>query len=283
MGIFGFLFGLGCLVLIAWAIALLGDLLFGRKHRQQNRPQEQPLPKPTQFRERFGSSQPPIATPPTPTAPRRRIVAPQEQPSPKPTQFRERFGSSQPPTPTAPHRRVVTLRQPPVSSRVRQTSNRHQQYIQLADSVLKRLRDAFGGSRSEHRITVIQLPEALAILRKMNPYAFEELLLTCCHERGWKIERNFKYSNDGGLDGRVTIAGKLYLIQAKRYRGYINPKHIHDFHRVIRGEEAVGGFFIHTGRTSELSKELLREYGISLLSGQRLVDFVLGKKLKVLG
>ncbi|WP_199192296.1 restriction endonuclease [Chlorogloea sp. CCALA 695] len=64
----------------------------------------------------------------------------------------------------------------------------------------------------------------IAILRKMNPYAFEELLLTCCQNQGWKIERNFKYSNDGGLDGRVTIAGRLYLIQAKRYRGYINPR-----------------------------------------------------------
>lgn len=133
------------------------------------------------------------------------------------------------------------------------------------------------------RITVVQLLEAIATLRKMNPYAFEELLLTCCHERGWEIERNFKYSNDGGLDGRVTIAGKLYLIQAKRYRGYIKTKHIHDFHRVIQGKKAEGGFFIHTGRTSELSKELLGEYGISLLSGQRLVNFVLGQRLKVLG
>lgn len=117
----------------------------------------------------------------------------------------------------------------------------------------------------------------------MNPYAFEELLLTCCHERSWEIERNFRYSNDGGLDGRVTIGGKLYLIQAKRYRGYISPKHIRDFYKVIQGEEAHGGFFVHTGRTSELSKELLREYGISLLSGQRLVNFVLGQQLEVLG
>ena len=102
----------------------------------------------------------------------------------------------------------------------------------------------------------------------MNPYAFEELLLTCCQNQGWKIERNFKYSNDGGLDGRVTIAGRLYLIQAKRYRGHINPKHIRDFYQVIQGEEAHGGFFIHTGKTGELAKELLRDYQISLLSGQ---------------
>lgn len=91
------------------------------------------------------------------------------------------------------------------------------------------------------------------------------------------------YTGDGGLDGRVTIAGKLYLIQAKRYRGYINPQHIRDFYKVIQREKAYGGFFIHSGKTGELAKELLREYQISLLSSQRLVDFVLGQKLKVVG
>ncbi len=169
---------------------------------------------------------------------------------------------------------MVALKTSPVSTRLRLPSNKHQRYIRLADFVLKRLREVS---------TVVQLAEALGILRKMNPYAFEELLLTCCHEQGWEIERNFKYSGDVGLDGRVTIALRLYLIQAKRYRGYINPKHIRDFDQVIQREEAHGGFFIHTGRTGELSKELLREYQISLLSGQRLVNFVLGQKLKVLG
>ncbi len=104
----------------------------------------------------------------------------------------------------------------------------------------------------------------------------------CCREQGWKIERNFCYTGDGSLDGRVIIAGRLYLIQAKRYRGYINPKHIRDFYQVIQGEEAHGGFFIHTGKTGELAKELLRDYQISLLSGQRLVNFVLGQSLKII-
>ncbi len=117
----------------------------------------------------------------------------------------------------------------------------------------------------------------------MNAYAFEELLLTCCQDQSWEIERNFKYSGDRGIDGRVLIAGKLCLVQAKRYKNYINPKHIRDFHRVIEQEKVIGGFFIHTGKTGEMSKELLREYRIILLSGQRLVNFVLGLRLKILG
>ena len=238
MEIFGFLFGLGCLVVIVWVIAFVGHAVFGCQRGQPHQRHEQPSPQTTKFRER-NLPQPTIAAPPTSTVPRRR---------------------------------VVTLRQPPISTRVRLKSSRHQQYIRLAAHVLEQLRS-----------DEVQLPKALAILRRMNPYAFEELLLTCCHEQGWEIERNFSYSKDGGLDGRVTIAGKLYLIQAKRYRGYINPQHIHDFHKVIQREKAYGGFFIHSGKTGELAQELLREYGISLISGQRLVDFVLGRRLIVVG
>ena len=237
MEILVFLLGLGCLVLIAWAIALVTDAVSGRKRQQQNRPQQPPSLTPPEIQERNSSQPTIIATPPTSTPPRR----------------------------------VVALRQP-TSTRVRQTSNRHQQYIRLAERVLEQLRDG-----------EVQLPKALGILRKMNPYAFEELLLTCCQSQGWKIERNFRYTGDGGIDGRVIIAGRLYLIQAKRYRGYINLKHIHDFNQAIQREKAYGGFFIHSGKTGELSKELLREYQIGLLSGQRLVDFVMGWQLKILG
>jgi restriction system protein len=233
MEIFAFLIGLGCLVLIIWAIALLNKLVADRKYRRPNRPQGRLLSAPPKSNQQIAFKLPPVAVQP---------------------------------------RKVIALKRSPVSARVRLPSNKHQQYIYLAERVLEQLHSG-----------EVRLPKALASLRKMNPYAFEELLLTCCQNQGWKIERNFCYSNDGGLDGRVTIAGTLYLIQAKRYHGYINPKHIRDFYQVIQRKEAHGGFFIHSGKTGELAKELLREYRISLLSGQRLVDFVLGQKLKVLG
>jgi hypothetical protein len=44
MEIFAFLIGLGCLVLIVWAIALFGSLVFGRQRRQQDQCLKQPLP-----------------------------------------------------------------------------------------------------------------------------------------------------------------------------------------------------------------------------------------------
>lgn len=204
---------------------------------------------------------------------RRQQKQPFQQLTPKPPESKERE-ISHPTTSLLLIPRRDVPKQLPISTKARLSTRKHQYYIQLANLVLHRLR----GSSTE-----VSLPKAIAILRKMNPYAFEELLLTCCQEQGWKIQRNFRYSNDGGIDGRVIIAGKLYLIQAKRYRGYINPQHIRKFRQFIQGEEAAGGFLIHTGKTGDRSKELLREYRVSLISGQRLVNFVLGQRLKIVG
>lgn len=119
------------------------------------------------------------------------------------------------------------------------------------------------------------LPFVLAYLRKIDPFVFEELLLTCFERQGYTIRRNERYTGDGGLDGRVWLHGEVYLVQAKRYKDSINPAHVKEFGRVIQSRGAVGGFFIHTGRTGNQSKELLRQYPqIQLLSGQKLVEFI---------
>lgn len=170
--------------------------------------------------------------------------------------------------------RSVKPRQQESLERIRARFRKHQLNIQSGKLVIQQLRSG---------ATEIELPMAIALLRKMNPYVFEELLLTCCKEQGWQIQPNFRYSGDGGVDGWVLIAGKLYALQAKRYKGYIKAEHIRDLHKVIKQEGAAGGFLIHTGKTGELSKELLRDSQITLISGQKLVNFVLGQKLKIVG
>lgn len=170
--------------------------------------------------------------------------------------------------------RSVKPRQQESLARIRARFRKHQLNIQNGKLIIQQLRSG---------ATEIELPMAIALLRKINPYAFEELLLTCCKEQGWQIQPNFRYSGDGGVDGRVLIAGKLYALQAKRYKGYIKPEHIRDFDKVIKHEGAAGGFLIHTGKTGELSKELLRDSRITLISGQKLVNFVLGEKLRIVG
>ena len=49
MEILGFLFGLGCLVVIAWAITLQGHIVVGCKHQQRKRP----LDRSPSFRRHF--------------------------------------------------------------------------------------------------------------------------------------------------------------------------------------------------------------------------------------
>ncbi|MBD2440568.1 restriction endonuclease [Nostoc sp. FACHB-110] len=153
--------------------------------------------------------------------------------------------------------------------------DQHHKNIERANSILQELRN---------QSIKPKLPLVIGTLRQTTPYVFEELLLSCCLDQGWEIRRNTNYSNDGGVDGRVLIRGKLYLIQAKRYTDHIKSEHLHDFQEVIEAQRADGGFFIHSGKTGPLSKTVLKQYPqIVLISGQRLVNFVLGKKLKIVG
>lgn len=114
-------------------------------------------------------------------------------------------------------------------------------------------------------------------LRKVDPYVFEEMLLLCFKERGFWVKRNSRYSGDGGLDGTVFNAQRQkILIQAKRYSQAINPAHIKDFWETIQNQDARGGYFIHTGRTGDQSRENMNK-NMMILSGEKLLNFLLKK------
>lgn len=95
--------------------------------------------------------------------------------------------------------------------------------------------------------------------------------------QGILVARNRRYTGDGGVDGRITIDGALYLIQVKRYKSAINPAHIVDFAKVVDHDpRAAGGLFVHTGRTGPKSRAAARDHGVVMVSGQRLVDLIHG-------
>ncbi|WGV29090.1 restriction endonuclease [Halotia branconii] len=145
---------------------------------------------------------------------------------------------------------------------------RKQKNITTADTVLAKLHQIIQENREP-------LPFVLAYLRKIEPFVFEELLLTCFERQGYTIRRNKRYTGDGGVDGCVWLHGEMYLVQAKRYKDSINPVHVEEFGRVIQSRGAVGGYFVHTGRTGDKSRELLRLYpAVQVMSGQKLVDFI---------
>lgn len=115
----------------------------------------------------------------------------------------------------------------------------------------------------------------IAYLRKIDPFVFEEMLLSLFYEKGFKIKRNKRYTGDGGLDGIVYLNGQKYLIQAKRYSNYINKKHVLEFNDLCKKHKAKG-FFIHTGKTGAKSKQESSDY-VDFISGENLFNFILGK------
>ncbi|ORM94896.1 restriction endonuclease [Pantoea cypripedii] len=115
-------------------------------------------------------------------------------------------------------------------------------------------------------------------LRKMNPYVFEEMRLTALSRQGLRIQRNARYSGDGGADGQVWVNGRRWLIQAKRYSATISATHVSAF-GLLTEREGCPGLFVHTGRTGEVSREAFRRYdSIRLISGQNLLWLLSGDR-----
>ncbi len=148
------------------------------------------------------------------------------------------------------------------------TARRHRRYRATAARVHQRLRELNGDG------------QRMSYLRKINPYVFEELLLLAFERQGLKVERNASYSGDGGLDGKVFINGECWLIQAKRYSRAISPGHVREFDALL-SRAGQRGFFIHTGRTGQMSQAVCRTSSrLKIISGQNLLRLLSGISLK---
>lgn len=142
---------------------------------------------------------------------------------------------------------------------------RHARYRSRARKVHKRfLRGDLTGGR------------AFAYLRKINPFVFEELVLDAFDANGFSVTRNKRYSSDGGIDGRVSIDGKNYLVQCKRYKTYIQLRHVEDFAALCEDVHQ-GGFFVHTGKTGPGSRGAQRGR-VEIVSGEGLIRLLSSRK-----
>lgn len=141
--------------------------------------------------------------------------------------------------------------------------SRHRRYVKKSMSVIKTVN------------SIVSPPKKITYLRKINPYVFEELILSCLDAQGNKIFRNTKYSRDGGIDGVVIIESCKYLIQAKRYNGYVSKRDIENFDRLCRKKKCKG-LFVHTGRTGKEVLRSCRTSNIDIVSGSRLLNLISG-------
>lgn len=132
----------------------------------------------------------------------------------------------------------------------------------------------FEASRRLKQLKRIDTPEhKICFLRGVDPFVFEEMILTALKKDGHKIIRNKKYTGDGGIDGQVFIKGKHYLIQAKRYKAHINAAHVREFAQICKRRNA-HGLFVHTGRTGKQAAQNARAANMLMISGDRLLKML---------
>jgi restriction system protein len=135
--------------------------------------------------------------------------------------------------------------------------------IKISYKVLKKIKSFSGNG-----IT----PRTLAYLRKIDPFVFEEVILSAIKIQKLKIKRNSRYTYDGGIDGQFWSNRKHYLIQAKRYKGYITKSHVVEFKRLCSKNRSLG-IFVHTGKIGKQTKlEFTKE--MKSISDENLVSFL---------
>lgn len=109
-----------------------------------------------------------------------------------------------------------------------------------------------------------------AYLRKMNPYVFEEMINESIKMRGLVVTKTATYSGDGGIDGTFFIGSQRFLIQAKRYKNHIDPKHVNALSRLCEQKSCLG-IFVHTGKTGPKSKDMAKS-NVAFISGSDLLS-----------
>lgn len=112
-------------------------------------------------------------------------------------------------------------------------------------------------------------PRIIGYLRKIDPYVFEELILSAFESRGYFVLRGLRYSGDGGFDGRVYFKKRWWMIQAKRYSSHVRTSHVVEFDQQLQARNC-HGFFIHTGKTSEDTMLRSKSSRTKIVSGHAL-------------
>lgn len=147
---------------------------------------------------------------------------------------------------------------------------KHLYHIKKARKIIKKLRIIAKEPGSGGKI--------INYLRKINPYVFEEMILTVIEDSNIRIIRNTRYSGDGGVDGIFKLKKGNVLIQCKRYSNYISHKDVTRLCQSVKNDKYYMGIFVHTGKTGKGAKEASKEdNNILFISGSLLVDLILGK------
>jgi restriction system protein len=146
----------------------------------------------------------------------------------------------------------------------------HLYRVRKARTVIKKLKEIAKDPNSNGKIIVY--------LRKINPFVFEELILTVIEDGNTRVIRNKRYTGDGGIDGIFKVPRGKVLVQCKRYKSYINNKDVVELCQKVRNDKHHFGIFVHTGKTGDKAKNTIKiEKNIIFISGSVLVDLIVGR------
>lgn len=168
-------------------------------------------------------------------------------------------------------------------------------------AVRKAVAKAYAARQASKKAEQVDAPEAgdtdtaeadwtdqlLAVLRAMDPAAFERLCQRLLRESGFvKVEVTGR-SGDGGIDGtgvlRMNLISFHVLFQCKRYAGSVSAPTVRDFRGAMQGR-ADKGLILTTGSfTAEARREATRDGApaIDLIDGEYLCQLLRERGLGV--
>ncbi len=133
--------------------------------------------------------------------------------------------------------------------------------------------------------------ELLGLVKRMDPYQFEQLVVDLLVAMGYggsreEAARVTKASNDEGIDGVINedrLGLDVIYIQAKRWQHSVGRKEIQSFVGALAGQQAHKGIFITTSEFVETAKIYAKSISqkVILIDGDRLADLMIEHNIGV--
>lgn len=118
------------------------------------------------------------------------------------------------------------------------------------------------------RVNRFRRPEDLL---ELSPNAFEELTAELLRAHGYKAKRTGAVGDHGVDVVAVSNRGEKYVVQCKRWRGYVRESVVRDLHGVIHHEKADKGMVVTSGKFSCAAREWAKGKPIILCDGEHFV------------
>ncbi len=127
--------------------------------------------------------------------------------------------------------------------------------------------------------------ELLGMVKKMDPFRFEQLVLDLLLAMGYggsraEAAKVTKASNDEGIDGVINedrLGLDVIYVQAKRWQDAVGRKEIQSFVGALAGQQANKGIFITTSEFSRNAVDYAKSISqkVILIDGDRLADLMM--------